>query len=120
MALHVFFALKPISISDDKKTMKSRFLWLPYRPPTSKEYPTTRPELNGGLSYTGDKIKLWNCDTDRKISSGETITLRTDGPERRLLLSWDLLKMQWFLQRLITLSGDYMQGEEESETISDD
>jgi hypothetical protein len=41
----------------------------------------------------------------RGIESGDTFTLTTDDPEIRPLPSWELLDMQWVLQRLTAMSG---------------
>lgn len=45
--------------------------------------------------------KLFDCDTERIIKSGEKITLQTDDP----LPSMELLEMQWILNRVKTISG---------------
>jgi hypothetical protein len=39
------------------------------------------------------------------IRSGDVFTLTTDDPQARPLPHWDLMEMQWMLQRLVGISG---------------
>ena len=41
----------------------------------------------------------------REIESGEIFELTTNNPETHPLPSWELLEMQWFLQRVVAMSG---------------
>ena len=41
----------------------------------------------------------------RYIKSGDWFEMRTDDPEARPLPSWELLEMQWFLQRVVGMAG---------------
>lgn len=50
-------------------------------------------------------MKLWNGDQDRCISSGDIITITTEDPETHPLPSFELLQMQWVLNRLVAISG---------------
>ena len=42
--------------------------------------------------------------TSRKIILGQVFTFKTEDPERQALLSWELLDMQWNLQRVVGMS----------------
>lgn len=61
------YALKHIEISDDQKTMKVQFFWLPDagRP---EEYMTTPPDMPGNLATSERRrVKLYDCKTGEVI-----------------------------------------------------
>jgi hypothetical protein len=57
------------------------------------------------LDGTPRNVKLFYGDTERKICSGDIITLTTDDPDEKPSPSLVLLEMQWFLHRVPTLGG---------------
>jgi hypothetical protein len=98
------FALKPLEVDVDGKWMVVQFFWLrPYKRLANMPL-TTRPVLPSGLQGSIENVKLYNCETDKKICSGDKITLRTDDPDKKPLPSSSLLEMQWALHRLTALS----------------
>lgn len=100
------FALKPIEVSGDKKTMKVQFCWLPISQDRSSQPVTTRPNLHtASPDSPGNNIKVMNSTDEGKIQTGRGIVFTTDDPDSRPLPSWDILTMQWNLQRLVALSG---------------
>jgi hypothetical protein len=50
------------------------------------------------LTYRKDK-------SPRDIQSGDIFILTTDDPDNKPLPNWELLEMQWFLQRVTAMSG---------------
>lgn len=52
-----------------------------------------------------EDIKICNGKDGHLIKSGEVIELTTSDPEKKPLPNWDLLEMQWVLQRLTALRG---------------
>ncbi|KGQ01941.1 hypothetical protein PAAG_11332 [Paracoccidioides lutzii Pb01] len=52
-----------------------------------------------------EDIKICNGGDGRIIRSGDVIELSTHDPENLPLPNWDLMEIQWVLQRLTTLSG---------------
>ncbi|PKY06148.1 hypothetical protein P168DRAFT_288110 [Aspergillus campestris IBT 28561] len=99
------FSLKPIEISEDKKTLKVKFFWLPNFC-FSRHVPMTAcPKVPQDPRCGPKNTKLWDCDTEKIIESGEEIILRTDDPEVRPLPSVELLEMQWILNRVNAISG---------------
>ena len=101
----VYLAFEPVGISEDKKSLTMRFWWLPrreYSPQVSMVIP---PSLPPGLKASSSNAKLWNCDTDEPIYSGQIMTIRTSDPETMPLPSFQLLQMQWFLNRVAAISG---------------
>lgn len=97
--------MKPIGLSDDNEHLDVQFFWLrPYRH-TSGVNLLWPPFLPADLSEGPNNVKLFDCASERKIRSGETISLRPDDPERGPLPSFALLEMQWILQRMAALSG---------------
>lgn len=101
-----YFALKPLELSDDKKTLKLKFFWLKQSKYSRVTSPSEAPDLPAGLSGIEPKqAKLWNAPWEKKVCSGDIIILTTNDPARRPLPSIDILDMQWTLNRLVAMSG---------------
>ena len=96
-----YFALKPIQLSDDKTCLDVEFHWVPkYNYSSEVDILASPQSLNGG-----PKIKLFHFPTDRRICSGEKISLKTDDSVKRPLPHLALLEMQWILHRVAAMSG---------------
>jgi len=115
-----FFALKPKEISNDKKTLKVEFYWLP-RYSHSHQVDILRtpsiPKHSDGI--TGE-VGLWNIQTGEKIRSGDVICFETNDPENLPLPDFRLLEMQWILHRVSALSGAAELGDDFNEDNDDD
>ena len=99
-----YFALKPISLSDDKKSLEIQFFWLTKR----NRGDTTilqRPILSGEPKKGPNMTILMNCDTEKAICSGDQISLRTNDPKKYPQPNFQLLEMQWFLHRVTVISA---------------
>ncbi|RAK98911.1 HNH endonuclease signature motif containing protein [Aspergillus ibericus CBS 121593] len=81
------FALKPLSLSEDKRQLEVQFYWLPMN------------------KYRGAMRGLVNFVTDTRLCSGDILTFKTGDPEGHPLPSMELLNMQWVLHRVLALSG---------------
>ncbi|KAL9113692.1 MAG: hypothetical protein Q9227_002137 [Pyrenula ochraceoflavens] len=99
-----YFALKPLEISEDKTRLDIQFFWLAANSYNPTKNLLERPALSAA-DCGPNSTKLFNHETDRKIESGDIISLTTDGPELRPLPSFTLLEMQWFLNRITAMSG---------------
>ena len=98
------FALKPISESDDKKTLTVQFLWQQQQ---KGRFPsmslTTTPISTEGLKQSAG---VWLFDKNgKKIQSGDFFELQTDDPIQKPLPNFELLELQWFLQRIQGMAG---------------
>jgi hypothetical protein len=98
------FALKPISESDDKKTLIVQFFWQEKQigalPGMSL---TTTPISTQGLKQTAG---IWLFDkNEKKIQSGDCFALQTDDPIQKPLPSFELLELQWALHRIQGMAG---------------
>lgn len=95
---------KPISPSDDKKCLTVKFFWLrkESRPPNMNIYET--PSLEGRDQGPG-YARLWKHETTNPIQSGDKLRIETEDPENLPLPSWELLEMEWFLNRIAAISG---------------
>ena len=104
------FALKPLKLSGDKKELTVRFFWQPqydYKPGDRIDL-LTKPTSSKGLKGIGTDYFLDYRGDDgqpRGIESGQIFELTTENPETHPLPSWELLEMQWFLQRVVAMSG---------------
>jgi hypothetical protein len=98
------FALQPLNVSEDKQITTVLFFWLPTLS-SSDMLLTDQPSYPSGMSANMRGTKIWNWVTERKIRSGNVITLTTDDLENLPLPSVKLLKMQWFLSRVLALRG---------------
>lgn len=107
------FALKPLSLSDDEKDLTVQFFW---QPQYDHKYNDRVDLLKEPLSSEGLKFlkkgkgayflcRLSEDLSTRYIQSGDIFTLTTDDPGSRPLPSWELLEMQWILQRITAMSG---------------
>jgi hypothetical protein len=98
-----YFALKPIQLSEDKKSLDVEFHWLPKynHSPTPVLDILTLPKSLGGR----DDMQLFDFRTGQRICSGQRISLTTDDPDNQPLPHLALLEMQWVLHRLTAMSG---------------
>ncbi|KAL2870592.1 HNH endonuclease signature motif containing protein [Aspergillus lucknowensis] len=98
------FALEPVEISKDRKTLTLRFWWLP-----SRKYElvrmTTAPSLPNDLESGPQGSYMVDRETKEIVRSGHEITMTTDDPETKPLPSFELLHMQWVLNRVAAMAG---------------
>lgn len=120
------FALEPVGVSDDQKTLSLRFHWLlpdrleslqltsaalPQQPATNflVEGPTfVNKGQQGGRRALGARVpnvRLYDVDTDKPISSGEAITITTNDPDQLPLPNIEILRLQWILHRVVALAA---------------
>ncbi|EER36787.1 conserved hypothetical protein [Histoplasma capsulatum H143] len=109
------FALRPVALSADRKAMQIEFYWQK-KPAHGKDEIDllSEPETSRGL-YDYDDGEGLSCITGKRgkngqpkyeaLVSGQRVTVNTDDPDKRPLPSWDLLEMQWVLQRVAGMSG---------------
>ncbi|RHZ44537.1 blue light-inducible protein Bli-3 [Aspergillus thermomutatus] len=100
-----YFALKPVSMSEDQKSLELEFYWLRPVPRSSTMLLSNKPSLEGSLDCSAEASYLFDVETNSRIRSGHKLRLETDDPVNRPLPSVKLLKLQWALQRLASLSG---------------
>lgn len=99
-----YFALKPISLSEDQKCLTVKFFWLRKDSRPSYVNLCDTPSVKGHDQDPG-YARLFNHETTDLIRSGDKIHLETEDPENLPLPSWELLEMQWFLNRAVEISG---------------
>lgn len=103
------FALRPISMSDDCKELAVQFYWQP-RPSHGRfdsvsivKSPRSSRDL---VQVGGNVLAIASNDTTVEIiKSGDTLIFRTTDPNTHPLPSFELLEMQWHLQRIVSMSG---------------
>jgi hypothetical protein len=104
------FALKPISVYDNNTTLKVKFFW--QKKQTDAQATTsllTTPFSTEGLDHNEGAFesgiaRFFNC-RDERIKSGDFFELKTNDAIEKPLPSFQLLEMQWFLQRVIGMAG---------------
>ena len=67
-----------------------------------------KPTSSQGLKSIGIDYSLYSPGDDdqlRPIESGQIFKPTTKNPETHPLPSWELLEMQWFLQRVVAMSS---------------
>jgi hypothetical protein len=103
------FALKPLKLSRDQKTLTVQFFWqVPGDYKLGSEVDLlTETSSSKNLDLAGGHFlnRLENDGTTSRIHSGETFTFTTKDPENLPLPSLELLEMQWVLQRLVGMCG---------------
>jgi hypothetical protein len=110
------FALKPLKLSRDRKTLSVQFFWqVPnnYKIDSKIDLLTETQSSEGldtvGQDADGDGFFLPRAKNDRssisRICSGDKFTFTSKDPTNLPLPSLELLEMQWILQRLVGMSG---------------
>src|SRR5205814_2001060 len=89
------FVLKPIRTDPQKSFMEVEFYWLKHRARERLIPLMNLPDLPSDYPSGRGDLKFWNCLTEKKINSGDTIIIRTDDPVNLALPSEELLRMQW-------------------------
>lgn len=101
------FALKPISISEDRKTLTVQFFWQVKQPSITSDIDLLN--LNNMPQSTKDTCNFSNSSLYRSfepaITTGQLFEIRTDDPDKKPLPSMALLEMQWFLNRVMGIAG---------------
>ncbi|PGG95396.1 hypothetical protein AJ79_10083 [Helicocarpus griseus UAMH5409] len=114
------FALRPMEISADHKELKVEFHWQPKPSHGTEEIDLlTEPASSRGL-YTYDGKRGFSAPEGdqvyKAICSGDVFSIITNDSSNLPLPSWDLLEMQWHLQRIAGMSG----AAEAEEDVGDD
>jgi hypothetical protein len=106
------FALKPLKLSPDRKTLTVQFFWqVPgnYKFSSKIDLLTETPSSEGLDTITKVSTQYWLTRIENgsfpPIYSGETFTFTTKDPKNLPLPSLELLEMQWVLQRLVGMCG---------------
>ncbi|OAX80893.1 hypothetical protein ACJ72_04763 [Emergomyces africanus] len=137
------FALKPLVMSDDKKSLTVEFCWLcpenvdsvqlttAALPADGQKFTVKPPSFPANLGQGGRKcshserpnLRIYNSETNEQIVSGQIITLTTEDPENMPLPDPLLLSLQWTLHRVFALAsaagykedenGDYEEDEDD-------
>lgn len=107
------FALRPIQSTATE--LKMEFYWLPGRE-RNKVNLCEKP-TDGKPAASPLNCRLLDCEYFDMIVSGRLITLTTSDPENMPLPSFELLEMQWFLNRVAAMSGaaDFIEPDEEDD-----
>jgi hypothetical protein len=99
------FALKPISKSDDKKTLEVQFFWQKKQSEPQTTSLLTIPNSTKGLDHSNDKTSIFRQDRGQRIKSGDYFKIQTNDPDKKPLPSFELLELQWFLKRIQGMAG---------------
>lgn len=103
------FALRPIYVSHDAKEMEVELFWQPKQShkPFGEVDLLIEPGSSKGISSVEELHVVIPAkdNTLLPIQSGHRFTLRTDDPENRPLPDYDLLEMQWYLNRIVALAN---------------
>lgn len=104
-----YFAFKPISLSRNRRKLVMEFHWLRPRPKATKGHhmvdALTPPDSVAEHDTPGEDIRLVHGPSKAIITSGRRVVMRTDNPKKQPLPSYQLLEMQWNLQRVGALSA---------------
>ncbi|PGH31964.1 hypothetical protein GX50_05229 [[Emmonsia] crescens] len=101
------FALRPVSLSEDKSKLVVELYWQPKPSHTFRdmvnivETPASSKDLEG---YQG-RFLIDVEGSPVSVKSGYSFTLTTNDPETHPLPSFSLLEMQWHLTRIVAMCG---------------
>ena len=99
------FALQPVERSEDSKCQKVKFHWLYPHRHEGRVALSVAPEIPEDHSSGPRQLKLYDLPTDRKLCSGDEISITTPDPDRLPLPNPWILEMQWTLQQVGALKG---------------
>lgn len=105
------FALRPVTISPDKRELLVEFYWQPKQTHTAFEnvqitkLPLSSKDLTSVDAYEIPFRPDPSSPNFALIRSGQVFTFRTPDPERLPLPSFKLLQMQWALNRVVSMSA---------------
>ncbi|RAH70536.1 uncharacterized protein BO66DRAFT_290550, partial [Aspergillus aculeatinus CBS 121060] len=94
------FALKPLEMSQDCRSLTVQFYWLPGEVGPHSAPLTSAPAF--GQIDTA-RFTFNNSRTNSLMRSGDIVVLRTKDPRNLPLPSFQLLEMQWYLHRAAVL-----------------
>lgn len=92
-------------ISGDRKSLTVRFFWLRQLENNTGVDLLTKVEDFYPSDCAGENKLLVSSESGSRVMSGTILRISTDDPVKRPLPNWDLLDMQWVLQRATALSG---------------
>ncbi|KAH7355110.1 hypothetical protein BKA65DRAFT_234125 [Rhexocercosporidium sp. MPI-PUGE-AT-0058] len=104
------YALKPISISDDKTILRVQLFWQKKQPDMQAAMslltiPLSTENLNQNEGAFDHGQTILYDEGGNRIKSGDIFDLKTDDPTTKPLPSFKLLELQWFLTRVIGMAG---------------
>lgn len=100
------FALEPLYLSNNKRTMKLRFFWLfPDNLDSVKLSTAVLPEDPNEEFLVEPPLFSADNEHEEWISSGQTITLTTEDPDTMPLPDLRFLRLQWLLHRVVSLTS---------------
>lgn len=105
------FALRPVAVSEDNKQLTVQFYWQskPLHSSFDKVEVLQAPDSSKGLIHgDGDMLYIHpdgNAENEYHVSSGDVFVFRTENPKTHPLPSFELLDMQWHLNRICLMSG---------------
>ncbi|OKL60914.1 hypothetical protein UA08_03564 [Talaromyces atroroseus] len=67
--------------------------------------PDTDDDIDTTVDGNEEIASLWNHTTGKPISSGDCIVMKPEDPNTHPLPKWDIMKMQWCLQKAAAIDG---------------
>lgn len=115
------FALKPVDISTDMRTLIVEFYWqarkekeMPIRMHLTELPWSTEGATDFNIKPNNDFEQRDSASSQRKpLRSGDKLTLTTSDPESMPLPSMKILELQWFLTRIVGMAGAGEDDEDE-------
>ncbi|KAK2812732.1 hypothetical protein FQN50_001061 [Emmonsiellopsis sp. PD_5] len=102
------FALRPVSLSEDKKELVVELYWQPQAPHTFTDevdilqLPCSSRDLDG---YQNKRFTINVDGREVCVKSGDSFSLTTTDPTTHPLPSFHILDMQWHFNRIVAMSG---------------
>ena len=103
------FALKPIKDDSKPNEITVEFFWLPKSKHKKHDRVDilTEPQSSRGLTGSANAYILYDQGGEvyKKVESGQSFKIVTENPDTHPLPDYEILNMQWHLQRLVSMSG---------------
>ena len=105
------FALRPVAVSEDEKQLTAQFYWQS-KPLHSRfdqvEVLQAPPSSKGLIHGDGDMLYIHpegKTEDGYEVNSGDIFVFKTENPKTHPLPSFELLDMQWHMNRICLMSG---------------
>lgn len=102
------FGLEPVYLSEDRRILEVRFFWM-----RRFTHPTAIDLAFRVQNFHKREASVFDSQTGQMVTSGTIIRFTTDDPHSKPLPNWDILSLQWLMQRLAAMSGAAEVGEDD-------
>jgi hypothetical protein len=99
------FAFKPVKTSDDPSVLSLLFVWQPKYDHRKDDHIDIMDKPKSCKGLTGSSDWWLYLGSSKRVETGDIFQIRSDNIDTHPLPDFEILEMQWALQRLVSMSG---------------